>query len=191
MTLSQRAEAYAAAFPKYPSMWVNREWLMGVWVLGNYYKRPTRYYGAFPGNFCKRVLSLFPDRQRTLHLFSGTLPAGLGEVTLDCLSSAEVRPSVVASAQQMPFAPATFDFVLADPPYSAKDAKQYGTPMIIRAAVMREVGRVVRTGGHLCWLDTVWPMYRADTWKQVGAIAVLVSTNTRVRCLSVFERVAA
>lgn len=169
-------------------MWCDKGWLMGVWVLGNLYKRQSGLYGAFPGNLLKRVQALFPDRTETLHLFSGSLLSGPNEVTLDCQSYLGVSPSVFGLAQRLPFLPETFDFVLADPPYSAKDAEHYQTPMIARGPVMREIGNVVRPGGFLCWLDAVRPMYNKAMWKQIGAIAVLVSTNTRVRCLSIFER---
>jgi hypothetical protein len=189
MTLDERAALYAAAFPKYPTMWVDKDWLMGVWVLGNLYAKATGYYGAYPGNYMKRVLSMFPDRDRTLHLFSGTLVAQPGEVTLDCMASDLVQPTILGDARKMPFPADSFDFVMADPPYSAKDALNYGTGMPSRRHVMHEVRRVVQKGAHLCWLDTVRPMYSKEKWKQVGAVAVLVSTNTRTRCLSIFEAV--
>ena len=188
MTLQERADAYHLTFPKYPTMWADKDWLMGVWVLGNMYKRANGYYGAFPGNFLKRTLALFPDRTQTLHLFSGTLPAQPGEVTIDSQVTDLVRPSVVADAKKLPFPEGRFDFILADPPYSAKDAENYQTPMVSRRHVMAEVARITAPGGHLAWLDTVRPMYRATEWKQVGAVMVLVSTNTRTRCLSIFER---
>ncbi len=188
MTLQERIDAYQATFPKYPTMIADKGWLMGVWVLGNMYKRSNGYYGAFPGNFLKRVLSIFPDRQKTLHLFSGTLVAGPGEVTVDCQITDTVKPTVVADAKNLPFPDASFDFTLADPPYTAKDAENYKTPMISRRHVMAEVARITKPRGYLAWLDTVRPMYRATEWKQVGAIMVLVSTNTRTRCLSIFER---
>ena len=187
MTLSERAVAYSTTFPKYPSIWVDKDWLMGVWVLGNMYKRANGYYGAYPGNFLKRVLSIFPDRAKTLHLFSGTLIAQPGETTVDCQVTDYARPTVIANAKKLPFTCGMFDFVLADPPYSAADATKYGTPMPSRRHVMAEVARVTSPGGHLAWLDTVRPMYRAEEWKQVGGIMVLVSTNTRARCLSIFE----
>ena len=188
MTLQERADAYHAAFPKYPTMWADKEWLMGVWVLGNMYKRANGYYGAFPGNFLKRTLALFPDRSKMLHLFSGTLPATPGVVTVDCQVTDLVHPTVVSDGRYLPFLDGTFDFVLADPPYSAKDALNYATPMVSRRHVMAEVARVVKPGGHLAWLDTVRPMYRATEWTQVGGVMVLVSTNTRTRCLSIFRR---
>lgn len=188
MTLQDRIDSYHVQFPKYPKMIADKEWLMGVWVLGNMYKRGNGYYGAFPGNFLKRTLSLFPDRANTLHLFSGTLQAGPGEVTVDCQATKLVKPTVVADARQLPFPDATFDFTLADPPYSSKDAENYKTPMISRRHVMVELARVTKAGGHVAWLDTVRPMYRAVEWQQVGAVMVLVSTNTRTRCLSIFRR---
>ena len=188
MTLNDRATAYSAAFPKYPSIWVDKDWLMGVWVLGNMYKRASGFYGAFPGNLLKRVMSLFPDRVKTLHLFSGTLVAQSNETTVDSQVTDMVHPTVVADAKKLPFVSGTFDFILADPPYSATDAAKYGTPMPSRRHVMAEVARVTHARGHLAWLDTVRPMYRAEEWKQVGGIMVLVSTNTRARCLSIFER---
>ena len=188
MTLQERVEAYTTTFPKYPTMWTDKDWLMGVWVLGNMYKRTNGYYGAFPGNFLKRIMSLFPDRTKTMHLFSGTLTAQPGEVTVDCRVTELVKPTVVADAKKLPFPVGSFDFVLADPPYSAKDAANYNTPMPSRRHVMAEVARIMSPGGHLVWLDVVRPMYRAVEWKQVGGIMVLVSTNTRTRCLSIFER---
>lgn len=185
-SLSKRAEFYRRRFPRYPQMWVSGGWLMGVWVIGNLYGRadPT-IYGGFPGNFLKRVLTLFPDRERRLDLFAGHTPAESGSVRVD--RDATRRPTVVADAGLvLPFADGAFDFVLADPPYSAADATQYGFPMIDRRKVMHETRRVVATGGWLAWLDTVRPMYRRQDWTQVGAVGVLVSTNTRVRLLSLF-----
>lgn len=162
---------------------------MGIWVLGNLYKKQSAYYGAFPGNFLKRAKALFPDAKQTLHLFAGTVRPSLHEITLDCQACEGIMPSVIGDARHLPFQPASFDFVLADPPYSAKDAAHYGTPMIARGPVLREIATVVKPGGYVCWLDTVWPMYSKALWRQIGAVAVLVSTNTRVRCLSIFERV--
>jgi hypothetical protein len=188
MTLEERAEAYHATFPKYPKMWVDGGWLMGVWVIGALYKRPNpEYYGAFPHGFARRTLSMFPDRVKTLHLFSGTIQAGIGEITTDI--NPILKPSVVADARHLPFQVGSFDLVVADPPYSTKDAENYGYGMPSRLHVVRGVRSIVPTGGYLCWLDTVRPMYSKLLWKQVGTVMVLVSTNTRTRCLSIFEAV--
>jgi hypothetical protein len=185
LTLEERAAAYHNAFPNYPKMWVDGGWLMGIWIMGNNYRKPAgNYYGAYPGSFLKRALALFPDRTQTLHLFSGTLQAGENEVTVDV--NAENNPSVIADVRALPFCN-EFDFVLADPPYSQKDADHYGTKMVARGPVMRELRGAVKTGAMLGWLDTMCPMYANKQWRRVGAIGVSVSTNTRTRLFSLFE----
>lgn len=131
--------------------------------------------------------ALFPDRTWTLHLFSGELHAKENEVTFDIFPRDGV--SVVGDVRNLPFACDSFDFVLADPPYSQADADHYMTRMINRGKTMRDLRGVVCAGGVVAWLDTVRPMYSSKLWRQRGAIAVLVSTNTHVRCLSLFEAV--
>ena len=181
-------DSYTISFPKYPSMWVDKGWLMGVWLFGRLYGEKVDYYGAYPHGFLDRVYSLFPDRNKTLHLFSGMVKAKDNEVTLDVQTT--LAPSIVADAHKtLPFKPSTFDLVIADPPYTPKDAKNYGTKGVNRAKIFRNLRPVVMTGGYLCWLDTVRPMYRKEDWKQVGAVMVLIATNTRIRCLSIFKAV--
>ena len=50
---------------------LENNWITGVWFMGNSYQKRDAYYGAFQGNFLKRIAALFPDRRRTLHLFAG------------------------------------------------------------------------------------------------------------------------
>lgn len=71
----------------------------------------------------------------------------------------------------------------ADPPYTPQDAKKYGVKMVNRIHALIELARVVRAGGHLAWLDTMKPMYRKKEWRLFGEIAVVRSTNHRVRML--------
>lgn len=188
LTIDDRASLYATNFPLYPGLIADKGWLLGTWILGNAYGRADQtLYGAYPSNFLKRVRAMFPDAIHVLHLFSGHLKPGPFEVCVDL--KIERRPTVVAAAKALPFLPGVFDLVLADPPYSAKDALKYGTPPLHRGNVMRGLRDCVKTGGHVCWLDTVRPMYRKGQWKQIGAIGVSVSTNTRTRMLSIFTAV--
>ena len=46
--------------------------VMGPWNIGNTYKG-SGYHGSFPPGFLKRVMSMFPDAENVLHLFSGSL----------------------------------------------------------------------------------------------------------------------
>jgi hypothetical protein len=84
-----------------------------------------------------------------------------------------------------------FDLVTADPPYSSQDAEHYQTPMIDRRKVMAALADVTFRGGHLVWLDTVWPMHSKTQWITVGRICLVRSTNHRVRLVSIFQRVSA
>ena len=65
----------------------------------------------------------------------------------------------------------------ADPPYSADDAKRYGTPMVNRAKALNALAAVVPVGGHLVWLDTAWPMHSKQQWLTVGRVAIVRSTT--------------
>ena len=188
LSLEDLRDAYAHRFPNRPGLWVDKGWLMGVWVIGALFARHGDYYGAFPHGFLERIDAMFPARRALLHLFSGSVQSVPGATTLDIRP--ECAPDVVHDAHlPLPFPSGAFDLVLADPPYTPTDAKHYGTRGINRALVMRNTRPVVEPGGYLLWLDTVRPMYRKTDWQQVGAIAVLISTNTRVRCLSIFRAV--
>lgn len=200
MTLETRLAAFRAAYAKWPASWPwlvreqGRDVLYGVWVIGNDYRNKTRFYGAYPAGYLERVRALFPEmgeivdgRLTTLHVFSGSLPTG-AYVRCDLVQEAEIRKSVY---DLDPGPDGTYDLVVADPPYSAADAVHYDAPMVDRRRAMAALARVTRPGGHLVWLDTVWPMHRKTEWCTVGRILLQRSTNHRVRLVSIFERVAA
>lgn len=188
MTASERASLYNARWPERPPLAATDRWLYGVWEIGNNYRATGGLYGSYPPGYVERVLAMFPDARRGLHLFSGTVKPNGWMTTVDRVRRAANCPEVLADACALPFADGTFDFIMADPPYSAPDAERYGVPMVDRRKVLREAARVTAPGGHLVWLDTVKPMYRKIEWTLWGEIAVLRSTNHRVRCAFAFER---
>lgn len=202
MTLQERADAFARAFPKWPAAWPRvveekgRPVLYATFVLGNDYRLRSTYYGAYPHGYLPRVLALFPDVSagNTLHVFSGSLPAG-DYARCDAVQEAEYQCSVydlpARARDGISGRPFEWDLVLADPPYSAADAEKYGYGMVNRRRATAALAQVTRVGGHLVWLDTVWPQFRKDTWRTAGRILVQRSTNHRVRVVSIFERVAA
>ncbi len=200
------AQLYAAAFPKYPPLAAHDGWLAGTWMIGNNYRRTNDLYGAYPPSYLKRVHSMFPDARKLLHLFSGGLRfadayqaaypnvgpfmEGYRIELVDSKGWDEGRcPTYQGDVVQLPDDwSGVFDLVLADPPYSADDAKKYGVKMPNLAKVMREAARVTKPGGNLVWLSTAFPMYRSDQWKLWGTIQLLRSTNHRVRGVFIFER---
>ena len=193
LTVHDRAAAYNAAYPNYPPLVTTTDsrWLYGVWEIGNNYRNKTSYYGAFPPRFLDRLMALFPDitrREQCLHVFSGSLPASVRYFRLDSHQPAEYRCTVADYSQSGDVN--LWDLQVADPPYTVADAARYGTPMVDRRKTLRALASVASNAGNLAWLDTVKPMYRKADWRLWGEIAVVRSTNHRVRMLFLFERTA-
>lgn len=89
------------------------------------------------------------------------------------------------------FTGSRFRLIVADPPYTAQDAKRYQAPMVNKRRAVAALAEVAAPGGFLAWLDTSWPQHRKSQWKTVGRILIQRSTNHRVRVLNLFERCAA
>jgi hypothetical protein len=77
---------------------------------------------------------------------------------------------------------------VADPPYDADDFARYGAKPFSKARVLHDLAVVMPAGSFLAWLDTKVPMYSGETWKLLGHIGLVVSTNHRARMWSLWER---
>lgn len=201
MTTPERLDAFMRAYAKWPSAWPllapeqGREVLYGVWVIGQDYRNRSPLYGAYPHGYLPRVLALFPDAgDNVLHAFSGSLPPGpysrLDLVDYCGVPDLRFHQASVYDAPTVFAERAKFKLVLADPPYSAEDAKRYGTKAVDKRRAVAALAEVTEIGGHLVWLDTVWPMHTKRQWVTVGRILLQRSTNHRVRLISIFERVS-
>jgi hypothetical protein len=194
VTLTERADSYAAAFPQYPASHLRvvqeqgGDCLYGTWLIGNDYRNKTAYYGAYPAGYLQRLQGVFPDWDEVLHVFSGSLPRGPYD-RCDLRQDAEYQCSVTELPQRA--GNRRWRLAIADPPYTAADAHEYGTPMVDRRAATAALARVTKPGGFLVWLDCVWPMFRKTEWRTVARICLIRSTNHRVRLVSIFERQAA
>jgi len=191
MNLSERAAAYNTAFPKYPSLFYSKNFILGTWMIGNYYRNKTDYHGAYPHSYLKRILSMFPDvaEDDILQLFSGSLGREDPGIRFDI--NPDLKPDIVGEAMNLSsyFPEKKFNLILADPPYSEEDANKYGIPMVNRNRVVKECVKVLKPGGFLVWLDQVFPMYSKQELKLVGTIGVVRSTNHRTRMVFIWERV--
>jgi hypothetical protein len=162
--------------------------IVGTWIMGNAYGVKSGYYGGYPHGYLKRVKSLFPEKMRCLHVFSGRVDqsAWPGD-TVDL--NADMQPTFIDDAQSLEKVPlANYDIILADPPYSVEDAEHYKPTMVKRNKVMAALARC-NTGTHVVWLDQVLPMYRKDEWKIIGVIGMVKSTNHRFRVITIFEKI--
>jgi hypothetical protein len=190
MDWSQRIDNYerATGFPR-ALFQCDGGTVVGTWIMGNNYSVASGMYGGYPAGYLKRIRSLFPDKQSTLHLFSGMVDVKTfpGE-TVDI--AAEHDPTYVDDAQTLTKVPLEkYDLVLADPPYSVEDAEHYKTSMIKRNVVMRTLGDRLSEGCHVVWLDQVLPMYRKDQFEVEAVIGMVKSTNHRFRVVTIFRKI--
>lgn len=160
---------------------------VGTWIMGNDYRVKSEYYGGYPAGYLRRVKALFPDKKHVLHLFSGKV-----DLTVFPGDTVDINPTFgptyVDDAQTLAHVPlATYDLVLADPPYSVEDADHYQVTMVKRNVVMRALQRLP-IGAHVVWLDQVLPMYRKDAFEQEAVIGMVKSTNHRFRVVTIFRR---
>lgn len=184
-TVQYMADNYNESFPNYPPLVHTDRWLYGVWMIGNDYRNKTTFYGAYPARYLDRVMSMFPDAQDILHLFSGSLPKG-NYIRFDMVQEADIQGDAHELSAYFP--PESFDLILADPPYSGEDADRYGTPMVNRNTVVKGCYKILKPLGFLVWLDCVLPMYRKDQFSLIGTIGLIRSTNHRFRVVSIFRR---
>jgi len=78
---------------------------------------------------------------------------------------------------------------MADPPYDKSDFEKYNCKPFNKTQVIRDLGSIMKSGSFLTWLDTRVPMYSKKTWRHLGYIGVIVSTNHRIRCLSLYQKI--
>ncbi len=163
--------------------------LEGLWLLGNNYGNQSDYYGAFPGNWIKRIHAIFPKPGIVLHLFSGSLPPG-DYTRFDRRTDLKYGVDEVGDAEELSghYCENTFDTIIADPPYTGEDASKYGTQLCNRKKVIEECHKVLEPGGYLVWLDQVWPQYRKKDWDLIGLIGVVISTNHRTRLTTIWRK---
>ncbi len=189
-----------------------------TWILA----RPrVKYYGAYPLGFLHRARALLGvhESDSVLHLCSGKVKEypyggfGPNDVTLDidrelgadiiCDLRDGVPPPAhwfgrTAWASTSGDAGGGWPAILADPPYTEEDAKQYcsgkgGLVFPSAQEVLEHSLKAVAPGSRVGILHYLWP--RPPTEKRIGfkvkpvaAISVLVGFGNRVRLFSVFER---
>jgi hypothetical protein len=157
-----------------------------------------KYYGAYPGGFPERariLLGAWPT-EPVLHICGGMArfypwKGGFGpnDKTLDL--DPNVHPDFLIDAAIGPY-PTGFRAILADPPYSAEDARHYWPGERKYPSPNRIVGLALAAlppGGRVGILHYMTPGMRSDA-KFVASVSVMVGGNNRDRVFSVFEKAA-
>ena len=186
LSRAKRIEGYTNAFPKFPSPILENGRISGMWIMGNNYTT-SGYYGAYPHGYLARVMSMFPDAKRVLHVPSGSLPPG-NYVRID--SMPVCSPDILGDCHNLLalVGDSRFDLIMVDPPYSCEDAEHYGTPMIRRNALLESCLSVLQLGGWIVWLDQAFPMFSKSICSLALTIGMVKSTNHRFRVVLGFEK---
>ena len=190
MLWQDRIESYVekTGFPK--SLFIaedNR--VVGTWIMGNDYRVKSSYYGGYPAGYLKRIKALFPEKRRTLHLFSGKVDLTVfpGD-TVDI--NPELNPTYVDDAQTLENVPLEkYDLVMADPPYSVEDCERYGTSMVKRNRVMRVIARQAGVQQRRLRRNQAFAMTARTRFHGSRLTSGMwKSTNHRFRGITIFRR---
>jgi SAM-dependent methyltransferase len=148
------------------------------------------YPGAFPRGFIKEVKRKWWGQKR-LWLFSGSFNDPEG-VTMDIKK--ELGPCVQGDCQFLPFKNSSFDFVLADPPYSEQESKDlYDLPYCSITKVLTEMLRVCKPGGHVLFLHRIVPTAHPTVSLNDATLSAVVGVYTvagltNIRALTVYRK---
>jgi hypothetical protein len=125
---------------------------------------------------------LYPNK--TLHLFSGSLPNSNDYDKIDFNTGFDAE-----TFSELSYHIILYELILADPPYSVEDCDHYGCCMIKSNVVFKQAYNVLKSGGHLIWLDQVLPNYKKEQFKIIARIGMVKSTNHRFRVITIFEEI--
>jgi len=143
--------------------------------------------GGYPLKFVEWALDEMDcnDPAQVLHLCSGSMVTG---VTVDIRP--ETTPDIVADCRDVPLPDGSFDFVMADPPYSAEYAENlYGTGHAYPTPyqVTREAMRLLRPGGKFGLMHTQVPTIRKPV-RILGVYGITMGCGYAIRAWTLMEK---
>jgi hypothetical protein len=167
------------------------------WLARAKLKDGKRYYGAYLGGFPERARVLLGATidEPVLHVCGGMARHypyaggfGPGDKTLDL--DPETEPDYLQDVR-LPL-PTGFKAMLADPPYSAEDARQYRVGEANYPSpneVLRAMLASLLPGQRAGMIHYVVPGLPPAT-KFIASIGVCCGFNNRIRAFTVFEKLA-
>jgi len=158
-----------------------------VWLCGP--PPATGQHQRYPGRFLFNLRKHYPfEGKKVLSMFSGSSDIG---TTTDMRQ--ETGADIVAPYDAIPLPPASFDYIIADPPYTAgfgfqwsKDLKDLPKP----GRVLEEAARLSKKNGVILILHIlVLPAYKRMGVERIGLHPILCGPNNVIRVLNVFRKV--
>jgi SAM-dependent methyltransferase len=143
--------------------------------------------GGYPKRFLEWAYDLMgvTDPATVLHLCGGSVNHG---ITVDIRP--EKNPTIVADCRNVPLPDESFDFILADPPYSEDYATNlYGTGANYPkpGQIAKEACRLLRPGGKFGFLHFQVPMTRKPL-RILGVYGVTTGCGYAIRAWTLMEK---
>lgn len=143
--------------------------------------------GGYPKGFVEWALQEMgcDDERTVLHLCSGSMVTG---VRVDIRP--EMNPDIVADCRNVPLPDESFDFILADPPYSEDYASNlYGTGKHYPkpGQIVKEAMRLLRPGGKFGLLHFQVPMTRRPM-RLKGVYGITTGAGYAIRAWTLMEK---
>lgn len=171
------------------SQFYGKERNYATWFLGNNYQNNTSYYGAYPPMYWKRIQTFLTETDKVVHLFSGSLEKG-NYIRVDM--NPDMNPDIVCKSEDLHnhIEANSIDVIFADPPYTKADSNiGYKGNFPNKKQTLHSCHKVLKPNGIVVWLDTCLPMFKKTEYKLIGVITIIISTNHRVRLVSIFQKV--
>lgn len=143
--------------------------------------------GGYPIGFVEWALEEMgcDDPAAVLHLCSGSVVTG---TRVDIRP--EMKPDIVADCRNVPLPDESFDFILADPPYSEEYAAVlYDTELDYPrpGQILHEACRLLRPGGKVGLLHFQVPMSRKPL-RVLGVYGVTTGAGFNIRAWTLLEK---
>jgi len=120
---------------------------------------------------------------RTLHMFSGSSEFG---ITTDLNSE---KADIKGDFRNLPFADASMEMVLADPPYANHYADEWHSELPKPKHILAEAVRLVKPGGLIGILHIIIiPAYKEFGVKRISLHPILTGPNNAIRVFNVFRK---
>lgn len=145
--------------------------------------------GGYPKGFLTRAFTLMgvDDPDEVLHVCSGSVKVG---ITVDIRP--EKNPTIVADARSIPLPDDSFQWILADPPYTEDHADNlYGTGSVYPSPhiVAQECIRILRPGGFFGFMHPMVPKVKRPG-RLLKVYTITQGMGYNVRAWSLFTKVA-
>ena len=167
---------------------MQKKYYRDVWALG---PPNSGYPGAFPRGLIPKIKKRWWGQKR-IWLFSGSYKDSTG-ITVDIKK--ELNPDVSAHCEMLPFKNNSFDFVLADPPYSKEESeKLYDLPYVNIIKTLNEMIRICEPSGYILFLHRIVPSVfpGLNLKRDTNCLAVVgiftIAGMVNIRALSVFRK---